>query len=139
MLGLALSAGLLKPRVVLAAWPQSGFDAKTSNDALNALYQSSSTTASSDINVKAPDIAENGAVVPITISTTLPAETITVIVEKNPQPLAANFVLGAGTAAYVSTRVKMGKTSKLVAVVKSGGKLHSAEKEVKVTIGGCGG
>jgi sulfur-oxidizing protein SoxY len=139
VLGLALGAGLLKPRVVLAAWPQSGFDAKTVDGALSALYQSSGTTASGDINVKAPDIAENGAVVPITISTTMAAEAITVIVEKNPQPLAANFVLGAGTAAFVSTRVKMGKTSKLVAVVKSGGKLHSAEKEVKVTIGGCGG
>ncbi len=139
MVGIAIGAGVLKPTDVLAAWPQAGFEAKSVDGALNALHQSSSTTASSDINIKAPDIAENGAVVPITVSTPMAAEAITVIVEKNPQPLAANFVMGGGATGYISTRVKMGKTSKLIAVVKAGGKLHSAEKEVKVTIGGCGG
>ena len=139
MIGLAISAGLLKPRLVLAAWPQTGFEAKTVDGALNALHQSSGTAPSKDINIKAPDIAENGAVVPITVTTTLPAEVITLIVEKNPSPLAGNFIMGTGVMGYVSTRVKMGKTSKLIAVVKAGGKLHSADKEVKVTIGGCGG
>ncbi len=139
MVGIAISAGLLKPSDVFAAWPQSGFEAKSVDGALSALYQSSTAAPSTDINIKAPDIAENGAVVPITVSTGMAAENITVVVEKNPQPLAANFVMGAGTVGYISTRVKMGKTSKLIAVVKSGGKLHSAEKEVKVTIGGCGG
>ncbi len=139
MIGLAVSAGLLKPRMVMAAWPQAGFDAKAVDGALSALHQLSSLVPSADINIKAPDIAENGAVVPITVSTGLPAEAITVIVEKNPFPLAANFIMGAGAVGYVSTRVKMGKTSKLIAVVKAGGKLHSADKEVKVTIGGCGG
>ncbi len=139
MIGLAISAGLLKPRIAMAAWPQVGFDAKTVDGALGALYQSSSTSPSTAINIKAPDIAENGAVVPITVTTSLPAEVITLIVEKNPSPLAGNFILGAGGIGYVSTRVKMGKTSKLIAVVKAGGKLHSADKEVKVTIGGCGG
>ena len=139
MIGLAISAGLLQPRIALAAWPQAGFDAKAVNDVLTSLHQSTSTTPSTDINIKAPDIAENGAVVPITVSTSMPAEVITLIVEKNPSPLAGNFIIGAGGIGYVSTRVKMGKTSKLIAVVKAGGKLHSADKEVKVTIGGCGG
>ena len=139
VIGLAISAGLLKPRIAMAAWPQAGFDAKAVDGVLNALHQTSSTTPSADISIKAPDIAENGAVVPITVSTRLPAEIITLVVEKNPFPLAGNFVLGAGAIGYVSTRVKMGKTSKLIAVVKAGGKLHSADKEVKVTIGGCGG
>lgn len=139
MVGIAISAGLLTPRDVFAAWPKTGFEAKSVEGAVSALYQSSATTPSTDINIKAPDIAENGAVVPITVSTGLPAEVITVVVEKNPQPLAANFVMGGGTVGYISTRVKMGKTSKLIAVVKAGGKLHSADKEVKVTIGGCGG
>lgn len=139
VIGFAVGAGLLTPRMVLAAWPQSGFEAKTVDGAVTALHSASGTTPSTDINIKAPDIAENGAVVPITVSTGMAAEVITVLVEKNPQPLAANFVMGPGATGYISTRVKMGKTSKLIAVVKSGGKLHSAEKEVKVTIGGCGG
>jgi sulfur-oxidizing protein SoxY len=139
MVGVAISAGLLKPTDVFAAWPQAGFEAKSVDGVISALHQSSATSPSGDINIKAPDIAENGAVVPITVSTGMAAEAITVIVEKNPQPLAANFVMGAGALGYISTRVKMGKTSKLIAVVKAGGKLHSADKEVKVTIGGCGG
>jgi sulfur-oxidizing protein SoxY len=139
MIGLAISAGLLKPRIAMAAWPQAGFDAREVAGVLNVLYPSASTTPSTDINIKAPDIAENGAVVPVTVSTSLPAEVITLIVEKNPGPLAGNFILSTGSVGYVSTRVKMGKTSKLIAVVKAGGKLHSADKEVKVTIGGCGG
>lgn len=138
-IALAISAGLLKPRVAMAAWPQAGFEAKDVPGVLNSLYQSSSTSASGDITIKAPDIAENGAVVPITVSTSMTAESMTLIVEKNPLPLAGHFVMSAGTMGYISTRVKMGKTSKLIAVVKSGGKLQSAEKEVKVTIGGCGG
>lgn len=138
-IALAISAGLLKPRVAMAAWPQAGFESKDVAGVLNGLYQSSAVSHSGDIAIKAPDIAENGAVVPITVSTSMAAEAMTLIVEKNPQPLAAHFVLSAGTVGYISTRVKMGKTSKLIAVVKAGGKLQSAEKEVKVTIGGCGG
>jgi len=140
MVGMAVSAGLLTPRVVLAAWPESSFAAKNVPDALKALLGSSDIPASSDIKIKAPDIAENGAVVPITISTSMSGvESITVMVEKNPQPLACNFNLASNTEGFVSTRVKMGKTSDLIAVVKAGGKLHSAKKTVKVTIGGCGG
>jgi sulfur-oxidizing protein SoxY len=137
--GVAVGAGLLTPQAVLAAWPKQAFEAKTPEDALNALLGTSGHEASGDINVKAPDIAENGAVVPITIDTSLSAESISLIAVKNPVPLVATFDLTDKSEGYVSTRIKMGKTSDVVAVVKSGGKLFSAKKEVKVTIGGCGG
>ena len=140
MVGAAVSAGLLTPRMVLAAWPESAFKAKSVDDSMNALFKSVNHSPSSDIKIKAPDIAENGAVVPITVSTSLAkVEQISVLVEKNPSPLAADFVLAANAEGFVSTRVKMGKTSDLIAIVKSGGKLFSAKKTVKVTIGGCGG
>jgi len=140
MIGAAVSAGLLTPRTVLADWPEAAFSAKSVDDSMNALFKSVDHKPSGDIKIKAPDIAENGAVVPITVSTSLPkVDMITVLVEKNPSPLAASFNLAANTEGFVSTRVKMGKTSDLIAIVKSGGKLFSATKQVKVTIGGCGG
>jgi len=140
MLGVAVSAGLLTPRMVLAAWPESAFGAKNVDDALNALLGSTSTSESSAIDIKAPDIAENGAVVPITVSTSMSGvESIAVLIKENPSPLACSYDLSANTEGFISCRVKMGKTSDLIAVVKSGGKLHSAKKTVKVTIGGCGG
>ena len=140
VLGVAVGAGVLTPKMVLAAWPKSAFDAKNNSDTLNALYQTSNTAKSSDIKIKAPDIAENGAVVPITVSTGMDnVSDISILVDKNPQPLAAHFNLSGSASGFVSTRVKMGKTSNLTVVVKAGGKLHTASKEVKVTIGGCGG
>jgi sulfur-oxidizing protein SoxY len=139
-IGVAVGAGLLTPRVVLAAWPKTAFEAKTVQDALNGVVGSDQTSESKDITIKAPDIAENGAVVPITISSSLADVTsMSVLVEKNAVPLSATYDLPAGTEAYISNRIKMGKTSDVVAVVKAGGKLYSARKSVKVTIGGCGG
>jgi sulfur-oxidizing protein SoxY len=139
-LGVAVGSGLIAPRSVLAAWSKDAFDAKDLNSALTSLFGSSSLTASTKIKIKAPDIAENGAVVPVSISTDLPdVESINIVVEKNPTPMTANFVLGATALPDVSTRIKMGKTSSVLAVVKAGGKLYSTGKEVKVTIGGCGG
>ena len=136
----AVGAGLLTPQAVLAAWPKAAFEAKSVSDALKGLAGTDATTASGDIKIKAPDIAENGAVVPISVTTGLGnLESISVIAEKNGTPLAASFNLGANTEGYVSTRIKLGKTSKVIAVVKSGGTMYSAEKDVKVTIGGCGG
>ena len=137
--GAALGAGLLTPRMVLAAWPKSAFEATTVDDAVNGLFGSTSLAGSDQIKIKAPDIAENGAVVPVSLTTDLAAESITILAEKNASPLAASFILGSGMEGYVSTRIKMGKTSSVIAVVKSDGKLLSAGKEVKVTIGGCGG
>ena len=139
MLGVAASAGLLAPKMVLAAWPKSAFDATKIDDALNGLYKSASHSKSGDIKIKAPDIAENGAVVPISVSTGMKASSIAVLIKENPSPLACSYELGGDTVGFVSCRVKMGKTSDLIAVVKSGGKLHSATRKIKVTIGGCGG
>ncbi|MCU7845582.1 MAG: thiosulfate oxidation carrier protein SoxY [Candidatus Thiodiazotropha sp. (ex Monitilora ramsayi)] len=138
--GVAAGAGLLTPQEILAAWNKAAFEAKELPSALNELLGVSDHEASADINVKAPDIAENGAVVPVTISTSIAgAESITLIASNNPVPLVANFKLGQGASGFASTRIKMGKTGDVVAVVKAGGKLYSAKKEVKVTIGGCGG
>ncbi len=139
-LGAAVSAGLLAPQTVLAAWPKDAFAAKKIPDALKALTGSDTTTPSEEIKIKAPDIAENGAVVPITVSTDMDGvDSIALVAAANPVPLVANFNLGEGALGFVSTRIKMGKTGDVVGVVKSGGKLYSARKSVKVTIGGCGG
>jgi len=138
---IAAGAGLLSPSSVLAAaWPQAAFEAKSVDDALNNLLGSANNTPSSDIKIKAPDIAENGAVVPVSVSSSIAGvESIAIIASKNGTPLAANFRLGANAKADVSTRIKMGKTSDIIAIVKAGGKVHSTRKNVKVTIGGCGG
>lgn len=138
--GMAVSAGLLTPRSVLAAWPKSAFEAKDVNSALTGLFGSSDLAGSDKIKIKAPDIAENGAVVPISVTTDISGvESISIITEKNAAPLSASYDMGPNTEGYVSTRIKMGKTSSVIAVVKAGGKLYSTGKEVKVTIGGCGG
>lgn len=137
---LAVAAGLLTPARVLAAWPETAFKSKTMPEMLNALLGGENTEESGDINIKAPDIAENGAVVPVTISSGIAgAQTIALIAVNNPQPLVASYNLGEGAEAFVSTRIKMGKSGDVVAVVSANGKLYSAKKEVKVTIGGCGG
>lgn len=138
--GVAVGAGLLTPRVVMAAWPKEAFESKDLNTALSASMGSSDMTDNDKIKLKAPDIAENGAVVPITVTSDITGtSSIGIVVSNNATPLTATFDLGASTEGYVSTRIKMGKTSEVIAVVKAGGKLYSARKEVKVTIGGCGG
>ena len=138
-LGVAVGAGLLTPQTVLAAWNADAFKAKTEADALSALLGSGDSEASDAIEINAPEIAENGAVVPIKVSTSLKAESISILAPNNPVPLTSSFMLGEGAKAYASTRIKMGKTGEVVAVVKADGKLYSARKSVKVTIGGCGG
>jgi len=136
----AAAAGLLTPQMVMAAWPKSAFEAKGVDNAVKALLGSSSLAASGDITIKAPPIAENGAVVNVAISTKLKnVSSISILVEKNGQPLTSNFNLASVTEPFVKTRIKVAKTSSVIAVVKSGGKLFSAGREVKVTIGGCGG
>ena len=138
--GIAVSAGLITPRSVFAAWPKAAFEATDVDAALNGAVGGANTTSSGDIKVKAPDIAENGAVVPITVTSNISGtESISVLVPKNNTPLAASFNLGNNAEGFVSTRIKMSQTSDVVVVVKAGGKLYSAKKEVKVTIGGCGG
>ncbi len=135
-----VAAGLLTPQAVLAAWNKAAFEAKDISGALNGLYGSDAPDASDTIKIKAPDIAENGAVVPITIETdAADVSSIALIAAENGTPLVADFNLTADSVPFVSTRIKMGKTGDVVAVVKAGGKLMSAKKSVKVTIGGCGG
>jgi sulfur-oxidizing protein SoxY len=139
-LGVAVGAGLLTPREVLAAWNETAMTAKKTPEALNALFGTDKTDESAEIKIKAPDIAENGAVVPITVSTGMAGiTTISILAENNPVPMVATFDLGEGAEGFVSTRIKMGKSGDVIAVVKAGDKLLSARKPVKVTIGGCGG
>jgi sulfur-oxidizing protein SoxY len=138
---LGIAAGLiLLPLRALAARPKSAFDSTTKDDALTELYGTSATVESDRIRIKAPDIAENGAIVPITVKFDIAnAEFVGIIAENNPAPLAAAFELSEHSGGLVSTRIKMGKTSPVHAVIKAGDTVYRATKEVKVTIGGCGG
>lgn len=122
-----------------AAWPDKAFKQNNEADALKALY-GKTAEASDKVSLDAPEIAENGAVVPVSVSSTLPNVTgIAILVLQNPYTLAAAYKIPDGSLAQVASRLKMAKTSKVVAVVESGGKLYSATKETKVTVGGCGG
>lgn len=133
------AAGLLKPGSAWAApWNKTAFESKAAADAIKNLGVTE-LAESKDITITAPDIAENGAIVPVAVTSKIPnTQSISIIAEKNPFPLAASFDISAGGEAYVSTRVKMGQTSDVRAIVKAGGKFYTAVKEVKVTVGGCG-
>ena len=133
-----ISLGIVTQSQAQAAVERASFQVKTVEDALKAI---GGQAASSDqVTVVSPDIAENGAVVPVGATSKLPNTTeIYLIVEKNPTPLSAAFFIPAGTAADVQTRLKMGQSTNVIAVVKADGKLFSATKETKVTLGGCGG
>lgn len=136
---LTAAAVLAVPRWLFAARPDKAFDAKDTETVTGDLFDGP-ITESDQVTLKIPDIAENGAVVPVTVSTDLPdVESISVIVDNNPTPLAAMFALSTQSVPEVSVRIKMGESSIVRTVVKSGGKYYSASKEVKVTIGGCGG
>jgi sulfur-oxidizing protein SoxY len=138
-MGALIATGLLRAGEALAAWNKAAFDSKTTADALKSLG-AGNPAASKDILIKAPDIAENGAQVPIEVTSRIPGtQSISIIADKNPLPLIGTFNFPAGGEAYVSTRMKMGQTSNVLVVVKAGDKYFSAAKEVKVTIGGCGG
>lgn len=139
-LAIATAAGLLTPRHVLAAWPEKAFKAKKYPDALQALTGTDQLTDSNSIKVKAPDIAENGAVVSVTVTTSLPnVENISMFVPVNAFPLSASYDMSTATDGFITGRIKMAKTSDVIAVVKADGKLYTAKKTVKVTLGGCGG
>ena len=131
---------LLKPFAALAAaWNKDAFGAKTPQDALKGIG-ASNAASSKDLVIEAPQIAENGAVVPIEISSAIPGTTaIAVIIEKNPFPLAAQFDFQNGALPYVKLNVKMNETSDVRAVAIAAGRQYTATKEIKVTIGGCGG
>jgi sulfur-oxidizing protein SoxY len=141
VLGLALAAGLFKPGSAWAqSWNKAAFETKSLADAIKAMGGSTPIESKDIVFVNTPDIAENGAVVPFTIVSRIPrTESIALLVEKNPNILAARFDIPDGTDAWVNTRLKMGQTSNVFAVVKADGKFYYAPKEVKVTLGGCGG
>lgn len=120
-------------------WPGDAFKQKSEADTLKALY-GKSAEVSDKVSLDAPEIAENGAVVPVAVTSTLPGVTgIAILVLENPNVLACAYKIPEGTMPAAASRLKMAKTSKVVAIVESGGKLYSATKEVKVTVGGCGG
>jgi sulfur-oxidizing protein SoxY len=120
-------------------YPVDAFKAKSDADAIKALY-GRTAEPSDKVKLDAPEIAENGSVVPISVSTTLAdVSSISFLVAENPNALAASYKIPAGTMPSVANRLKMAKTSNVIAIVEAGGKLYSATKEVKVTVGGCGG
>jgi sulfur-oxidizing protein SoxY len=139
--GAALMAFAAIPRALLAAaWPDKAFAATDASEAMSALLGTDQAAPSDQIAMKVPEIAENGAVVPVTVSTTLEnVESISIVVPNNPRPLAATFEIMPGTLPDVSSRIKMGETSDVIAVVKTDAGIFSTSKQVKVTIGGCGG
>jgi sulfur-oxidizing protein SoxY len=136
--GMLAALGLITHAEAIAAEGRPGFDAISFADAVKAI--GGPAAESKDINLTAPEIAENGAVVPLSVASAIPdTEAIYVFVEKNPNPLSAAFMIPAGTDPSVTTRVKMGESSRVTAVVKAGGKLYTTSRETKVTLGGCGG
>jgi sulfur-oxidizing protein SoxY len=139
LVGVLTTLGLLDPSTVHAEWTRAGFDAKSVGQALNEAGLGGAAD-STQIQLDAPEIAENGAVVPIKVSTELArVDRIAILVEKNPNILSSVFELPEGTEASIVTRVKMAETCRVIAAVRSDGKVYLASKEVKVTLGGCGG
>jgi sulfur-oxidizing protein SoxY len=141
LMALLAAAGWLKPGSAAAqAWNKSAFDAKSMDEAMKAFGGGVPVQSKEIIFVSTPDIAENGAVVPISITSSLPkTESIAILIEKNPNMLAGSFDIPPGTEPAISTRVKMGQTSNVYALVKADGRYFVASKEIKVTLGGCGG
>jgi sulfur-oxidizing protein SoxY len=140
LLAMAVSAGLIEPPPAEAAeYDKALFETTSIADTVK-LIGDGAMAESKDITLTGPDIAENGAVVPISVTTTLPKTSqIVILVEKNPNTLAADFEIPEGTDAAVTTRVKLGQSTDVYALVKADGGLFYARKEVKVTLGGCGG
>jgi sulfur-oxidizing protein SoxY len=120
-------------------YPEDAFKQKGDADAIKTLY-GKTAEPSDKVKLDAPEIAENGAVVPISVTATLEGVTsISILVAENPNALAASYRIPEGTLPSVANRLKMAKTTNVIAVVEAGGKLYSTSKEVKVTVGGCGG
>lgn len=137
----AVNAGILAPNTVLAAWNEAAFKTKSIDDGASAVFGSAAATDSADVKLKAPAIAENGAVVPVEVDATAIAgvESMAIFASKNAVPLACSYKFSGAAKGFASVRIKMGETQDVVAIVKAGGKLLKAKSEVKVTIGGCGG
>jgi len=136
----AFATGVLQPLAALAAaWNKDAFGAKTAADALKGIG-ATGAAPSKDILIEAPQIAENGAVVPVEITSNIAGtRAISVLVDKNPFPLIARFDFVEGALPFVKLNVKMGETSDIRVIAEVGGRHYVATREVKVTIGGCGG
>jgi len=141
LLSLVAAAGWLKPGDAWAAeWNKTAFEAKSMDETLKAIGAGPPAQSKDITFFSTPDIAENGAVVPVGVTSAIPkTESIAILVEKNPNMLTAIFDIPAGTEPSLSTRVKMGQSSNVYALVKADGKFYVASKEIKVTLGGCGG
>lgn len=142
VLSLAVTAGILRPEQAWAVqqeWNKAAFTATKVDEVIKA-FGGDQAAQSDKITLVAPDIAENGAVVPVGVNSDLPNTTqISILVPKNPNALAAHFDLAGDTLPEVATRIKMGGTSDVYALVKADGKFYTVHKEIKVTLGGCGG
>lgn len=144
---LGLSVGVAAAAIIPASLSATDFratkpkawTAHNINDAMTEIFGTSNTTVSKKIKLKAPDIAENGAVIPVTISTKMNAKTMAIFQDANPESAVAVFTVPANGIPEYSVRIKMAKTGTVTAVADVDGKLYSASKVVKVTIGGCGG
>ena len=140
LLTLVAAAGWLPRGASAETWNKDAFSTKSLDDTMKALRGSAPVPSKDIVFFSTPDIAENGAVVPIGITSNVPnTESIAILVEKNPNMLSAVFDVPAGTEPSLSTRIKMGQTSNVYALVKAGGKYFVNSKEIKVTLGGCGG
>jgi sulfur-oxidizing protein SoxY len=135
----AWAVGLLRPlRLLAAEWNKQGFETMVLAEALKSIG-AANASPSSEILIKAPDVAETGARVQIEVLSKIPGtQIISILAEKNPFPLIASFEFANGADAFVSTYIKMGESANVRAVVNAGGKIYTAAKEVRVTIGGCG-
>ena len=137
--GFAASIGLLIPRTVLAEWPENVFMSEKFDDVMKMAANGAHMEESAKVSLTVPDVAENGAQVPVEVKVDLDGvEMISLVVEKNPRPLAARFLLGANCESYASTRLKVAESSAIIAMVHAGGKIYTAKKSVQVAIGGCG-
>ena len=141
LLALVAAAGWLPPEDAQAqTWNKSAFDTHSMDETMKALGGGAPAQSKDIAFVSTPDIAENGAVVPVAVTSSIPkTESIAILIEKNPNMLSAVFDLPDGTEPAISTRVKMAQTSNVYALVKADGKYYVAAKEIKVTLGGCGG
>jgi sulfur-oxidizing protein SoxY len=138
-LALLVGAGLVPTRI-LGAWPGQAFEAEELADAQRLLFGDGAIDDSDQITIEAPDIAENGRIVPVEVRTDLPgARSVTLLSDTNPAPLLAKANFTPAVEPRVSLRVKLGGTGRLIAIVEADGGLYRATRPVKVTAGGCGG
>ncbi len=137
--GFALLALMGLPAFLRAAsWPKKAFERAAAREALVSLYGTDRTSPSDRVHLSAPLVAENGTVVPISIQTTLEdVRSISIVVDKNPRPLAATFEIPEGTIPAIDCRIKMGESSTVMAVVQTPAGLFSSVRDVTVTVGGC--